>query len=200
MKTSRILMIIAGLLPVSLFFMPMWTIELGAPQYPEPLGMEIWITKIADMKDGDLANINIMNHYVGMKEIPEHIPEFDMFPWIVGGMCLLGVVFGLIGKRFLYLVWFYGAIILGMLGMYDFWLWEYDYGHSLDPKAAIKFMDESGKLLTYQPPLIGKAHILNFEATSLPAIGAYFLFAGIILSGVAYYVGRREAGLKFPKI
>ncbi|MBL4587032.1 MAG: hypothetical protein JKX84_08265, partial [Flavobacteriales bacterium] len=162
MKKSQILMIIAALLPASLFFVPMWTIELGAPQYPEPLGMEIWITKIADMKTGDLANINIMNHYVGMKKIPEHIPEFDTFPWVVGGMIVLGVVFGLIGKRLLYLLWFWIAAILGTIGMYDFWLWEYDYGHSLDPKAAIKFMDESGNLLTYQPPLIGTQTILNF--------------------------------------
>lgn len=193
-------MILAALLPVSLFFMPMWTIELGAPQYPEPLGMEIWITKIADMKPGDLANINIMNHYVGMKEIPEHIPEFDLFPWIVGGMILLGLIFGFIGNRFLYLAWFWIASILGCLGMYDFYQWEYDYGHSLDPKAAIKFMDSTGNLLTYQPPLIGTQTILNFEATSLPAAGAYLLFVGMALSIVAYWVGRYEAGHKFPPL
>ncbi|MGB0369250.1 MAG: hypothetical protein ACPGD8_07575, partial [Flavobacteriales bacterium] len=59
MKASKILMIIGALLPASLFFVPMWTIELSAPQYPEPLGMEIWINKIADMKTGDLQNINL---------------------------------------------------------------------------------------------------------------------------------------------
>ena len=193
-------MIIGALLPASLSFVPMWTIELGAPQYPEPLGMEIWITKIADMKSGDLANINIMNHYVGMKEIPEHIPEFDIFPWIVGGIVVLGVIFGLIGKRLLYLLWFWIAAILGTIGMYDFWLWEYDYGRSLNPKAAIKFMDETGTLLTYQPPLIGTQTILNFEASSWPAIGAYLLFLGMALSIAAYWTGRYEAGHKCPPL
>ena len=200
MNKSKWIMLVAALLPASLFFLPMWTIELSAPQYPEPLGMEIWITKIADMKPGDLQNINLMNHYVGMKEIPEHIPEFDVFPWVVGGMIVLGLIFAFVGNRILYLVWFWLAAILGCFGMYDFYQWEYDYGHSLDPKAAIKFMDESGNLLTYQPPLIGTQTILNFEATSLPAIGAYLLFLGMGLSIVAYWKARYDAGHKFPPI
>ncbi|MCF8464083.1 MAG: hypothetical protein K9G41_04540 [Flavobacteriales bacterium] len=200
MKASKIIMIIAALLPASLFFVPMWTIELSAPQYPEPLGMEIWITKIADMKTGDLQNINLMNHYVGMKEIPTHIPEFDVFPWVVGGMVILGVLLGFIGNRVLFLAWFWLAAIFGSIGMYDFYQWEYDYGHSLDAKAAIKFMDSAGELITYQPPLIGTQTILNFEATSLPAIGAYLLFLGMVLSIVAYWVGRYEAGHKFPPL
>lgn len=200
MKRSQWIMLIAALLPIALYFVPMWFIQLSAPQYPEPLGMEIWITKIADMKTGDLQNINLMNHYVGMKEIPEHIEEFEFFPWIVGFMVVLGVVLSFLGKRVGYLIWFWLFVLLGIAGMYDFYLWEYDYGHSLNPKAAIKFIDETGELITYQPPLIGTQTILNFQATSWPHIGAFFLLAGIILSGVAYYVGRLEAGLKFPKI
>lgn len=200
MKTSGILMLIGALLPISLFFLPMWTIQLSAPQYPEPLGMEIWITKIADMKTGDLQNINLMNHYVGMKEIPAKIPEFKFFPWIVAALILLGCIFAFIGNRILFLIWFWIAVLLGAAGMYDFYLWEYDYGHSLDPKAAIKFIDSTGALITYQPPLIGTQTILNFEATSLPAIGTYFLIIGVMLSGIAYYKGRLEAGLKFPKL
>ncbi|MBI1286514.1 MAG: hypothetical protein GC178_02950 [Flavobacteriales bacterium] len=196
MKTSKIIMIVAALLPLILFFLPMWTIQLSAPQYPDPLEMRIFITKI----DGDLQSINLMNHYVGMKMIPETIPEFEFFPWIVGGMILLGVVIGLIGNRFLFLIWFWVSAILGCFGMYDFYKWEYDYGTSLNPKAAIKFMDEAGKLITYQPPLIGTQTILNFQATSLPAIGAYVLFLGMVLSIVAYWVGRYEAGHKFPPL
>lgn len=193
-------MFVASLLPLALFIMPLWTIELGAPQYPEPLGMEIWINKIDGIKAGDIQNINLMNHYVGMKKIPEHMKEFDLFPYVVIGLSLLGIIFAFLGKRILYFIWFWGYILLGTIGMYDFYLWEYEYGHSLDPKAAIKFMDETGKLLTYQPPLFGTEHILNFEATSLPGTGAYFLAAAIAFSGIAYYLGRIESGLKLPKI
>ena len=193
-------MIVGSLLLLGTFVYPLWNIRLEAPQYPVPLGMYIHINKITDEGPFDVKNINLMNHYVGMKEIPTHIPEFDVFPWVIGGMIILGVILGFIGNRLLFLVWFWLAAIFGTIGMYDFYQWEYDYGHSLNPKAAIKFMNDAGELITYQPPLIGKQLILNFEASSWPAIGAYLLFLGMALSIVAYWVGRYEAGHKLPPL
>jgi hypothetical protein len=193
MKKSKLLMIIGSLLVLALFVFPMWNITLEAPQYPEPIGMDIWITKIADHNPHDVKNINLMNHYVGMKEIPEHIKEFEIFPWIVGGMVLLGLVFAFIGNHKLFLVWFIMMCMWGIAGMYDFYLWEYDYGHSLNPKAAIKFTNPDGTPMAYQPPLIGSKMILNFKAISLPMIGAYFLFAGMATSLVAFFIGKKEA-------
>ena len=42
--------------------------------------MDIYINKFEDAHPNDIKNINIMNHYVGMKDIPEVIPEFEIFP------------------------------------------------------------------------------------------------------------------------
>ncbi len=192
LNKSQILMMVGALLLLSLFALPMWQITLGAPQYPEPIGMNIWINKIADMNPNDLKNINLMNHYIGMEEIPEFIPEFKFFPYIVGCMVILGLLFGLSGKRKLYLTWFVMMCGLGILGMYDFWLWEYDYGHNLDPHAAIKFVDELGSPMAYQPPLIGQKTILNFVATSIPTYGAYLMFLGISLSLFAFFIAKKE--------
>ncbi|MCB0502093.1 MAG: hypothetical protein KDD32_05380 [Bacteroidetes bacterium] len=186
--TSRILMIIGALLILALFIFPMWNITLEAPQYPEAIGMDIWVNKITDHNPNDLKNINLMNHYVGMNAIPEKIPEFEYFPYIVIGMSILGIIFGWIGRRNLFLVWFCMMVILGTLGMYDFYLWEYDYGHNLDPTAAIKVPGQA-----YQPPLIGSKVILNFKAISSPMIGAYFLFTGILTALIAYFVARKQA-------
>lgn len=186
--TSRILMIIGALLILALFIFPMWNITLEAPQYPEAIGMDIWVNKITDHNPNDLKNINLMNHYVGMDAIPEKIPEFEYFPYIVIGMSILGIIFGWIGRRNLFLVWFCMMVILGTLGMYDFYLWEYDYGHNLDPTAAIKVPGQA-----YQPPLIGSKVILNFKAISSPMIGAYFLFTGILTALIAYFVARKQA-------
>lgn len=188
MKKSKLIMIIAALLPLALFVFPMWNIMLEAPQYPDSIGMDIWINKIADHNENDIQNINLMNHYVGMKEIPKHMPEFDYFPMVIVGMSILGVILGFVGNRKLFLVWFGMMVVLGALGMYDFYLWEYDYGHNLNPQAAIKFPGQA-----YQPPLIGSKMILNFKAISLPMTGAYFLFVGMMLSVVAFYVGKKEA-------
>ncbi len=192
MKKSKILMIIGAILLGGLFVLPLWNITLEAPQYPEPIGMDIWINKITDHNPNDLKNINLMNHYVGMKEIPEHLKEFELFPWVVGGMIILGLIFGFVGNHKLFLLWFVLMAIFGIAAMYDFYLWEYDYGHNLNPKAAIKFTNPDGTPMAYQPPLIGSKVILNFRAISLPMSGAYLLFSGMILSLVAFFVGRKE--------
>ena len=117
-------MIVGSALLLSLFVFPMWNITLKAPQYPDPIGMDIWINKFSDHNPNDIKNINIMNHYVGMQDIPEHIPEFDIFPKVVIGMSNSGSSPGLHRNRKLYLGWFILMLIFGSIAMYDFYLWN----------------------------------------------------------------------------
>jgi hypothetical protein len=196
MQRSKIYMIAGALLLLSLFALPLWNITLEAPQYPDAIGMNIYINKFAGASGNDIKNINIMNHYVGMKPIPEVIPEFAIFPYFLSGMIVLGVIFGFVGKRKLYLVWLGLMIVLGSLAMYDFYQWEYEYGHDLKANAAIKFTDKEGNPMTYQPPLIGAKVILNFRAISLPRVGTYLLFLGMGLSVLAFYQGKKESKKK----
>ncbi len=186
-------MLVGVILLGGLFAFPLWNITLEAPQYPEPIGMNIHINKMSDMNPNDIKNINIMNHYIGMKDIPESLPEFKIFPFVVIGMMALGLIiaFGLNYKW--YLVWFIMMCILGSAGMYDFYLWEYDYGHNLKENAAIKFTNPDGTPLAYQPPLLGTKTILNFIAHSYPRLGAYMLFSGMGLSLYAFFLGKKES-------
>ena len=186
-------MIVGSLLLLGLFVFPLWNITLEAPQYPIPLGMDIHINKFADMHEFDIKNINLMNHYVGMQYIPETIPEFKIFPVVIGVMIVLGVVFGFLGNYKLFLVWFILMSVLGTAGMYDFYLWEYDYGHNLDRKAIMIFKNPDGSVMGFQPPLFGSKDILNFKAHSYPRLGAYFLFTGMLLTVVAFFMGKKEA-------
>ncbi|MCF6222825.1 MAG: hypothetical protein L3J34_03750 [Flavobacteriaceae bacterium] len=192
MKKSKILMIIGSLLLLGLFVFPLWNITLEAPQYPIPLGMDIHINKFTDTHEFDIKNINLMNHYVGMKYIPETIPEFKIFPIVIGVMVFLGVIIGFVGKHKWFLYWFILMSILGIAGMYDFYLWEYDYGHNLDPKAIMKFTNPDGSIMGFQPPLFGTKHILNFTAHSYPRAGAYFMFTGMMLTFISFFVGKKE--------
>jgi len=200
MKKSRIMMIVGALLLLGLFAFPMWKIMLKAPQYPQPIGMHIWVNKFKDAEPNNIKNINILNHYVGMKPIPEQIPEFEVFPIAIGIMSFLGVLIGLLGWRRLYLAWFIIMVILGSIGMYDFYNWEYEYGHNLKENAPIQFTDESGEPMAYQPPLIGNKRILNFDATSVPMAGSYLMFAGMFLTLVAYFVARKEEEKNYEPI
>jgi len=193
MKKSKILMIVGALFLTGLFVFPLWNITLEAPQYPIPLGMDIFINKFQDTNEFDIKNINLMNHYVGMKYIPETIPEFKIFPIVVGIMIVLGVILGFVGNYKLFLGWFILMSILGISGMYDFYLWEYDYGHNLDPKAIMNFKNPDGSTMGFQPPLFGSKDILNFKAHSYPLAGAYFMFVGMMLTVVAFFVGKKEA-------
>ena len=185
-------MILGSLLLLGLFVFPLWNITLEAPQYPIPLGMDIYINKFVDTNEFDIKNINLMNHYVGMQNIPDTIPEFKIFPLVIGLMVLLGVIVGFLGKYKLFLFWFILMSILGIAGMYDFYLWEYDYGHNLDPKAIMNFKNPDGSVMGFQPPLFGTKYILNFTAHSYPRTGAYFMFFGMILTVIAFFVVKKE--------
>lgn len=192
MKTSKLLMLLAALLPLGLFLFPLWNITLEAPQYPIPLGMNIYINDFADANPHDIKNINLMNHYVGMKYIPEAIPEFKIFPMGIIITTILGLIIGFKFNYKWFLGWFILMVLLSAAGLYDFYLWEHDYGHNLDPKAIMKFTNPDGSIMGFQPPLFGTKKILNFTAHSYPRFGAYFLAAGIGLSLFAFFIGRKE--------
>lgn len=183
--TSRAMMAFAALTLATVFLFPIWKITLIAPQYPgEGISLFIWIYKITGDTPYSLQNINILNHYVGMKHIePNSIPELSYFPYVIGGMVVLALFFAAIGKRILYLTWTLIMGVLGILGIYDFYLWEYDYGHHLDPTAPIKVPG-----MTYQPPLLGEKYLLNFLAKSYPSWGSISIALSLVLAVVAFYI------------
>ena len=180
-------MVLAVLALLTLFVFPMWKIVLYAPQYPDGVEMHIWINKIGGETPSTLQNINILNHYVGMKKIePDDIQELKYFPYIILFMAALGLLAAIVNKKGFYLAWVVLMVVLAIAGLYDFYLWEYDYGHTLDPKAPMQFEDAS-----FQPPLLGKKIILNFTALSLPHIGGYFAGLSIVLTALAWWFKRK---------
>ena len=132
-----------------------------------------------------------MNHYVGMKYIPESIPEFKIFPAVIIVMSIIGLFLSFKANHKWFLSCFVVMLVLAVAGIYDFYLWEHDYGHNLDPKAIMKFTNPDGSIMGFQPPLFGSKDILNFRAHSYPQLGAYFLAFGMFLSLVAFWIGKK---------
>ncbi len=159
---------------VFVLFNPIWRIELAAPQYPEGL----MITINANGLGGDVAIINGLNHYIGMKTLHnEDFIEFKILPYLIAIFSLFFILVAIIGKRKLMYVLFISFLLFGTIAMIDFWKWEYNYGHNLDPNAAIIVPG-----MAYQPPLIGYKQLLNFGAYSIPDIGGWlFIVAGVLL-------------------
>lgn len=200
MKKAGVIMIIGSLLLLGLFKFPLWNIMLGAPQYPDPLGMNIHIQGIQGVEEFDLQNIDGLNHYIGMKTIPkaEDMWEFTVFPKVIIGMVILGVIIGLLGvfKKASYkyfLAWFVLMSVLGLLGMYDFNNWLTEYGSDLDPNAILKLNNPDGTPMSYKPPLIGHQKLLNFDVDSWPHIGGYLMFIGMTLTLVAFWIGKKAS-------
>lgn len=189
MKTqSKIIVIFASLILILSFFFPIWYIDLEAPQYPEGIGLEIWLNKITGQNPHDLANINGLNHYIGMKEIvPEAIPELKIMPFIIIFLILFGLISGISGKRSLVYIWVVLFFMIAAVGFYDFYMWEYDYGHNLNPHAAIKIPG-----MAYQPPLIGSKMLLNFNAISMPHIGLWLMVFAVVLAVVALIIDKKS--------
>ena len=192
MIKARFLMLAASLMVLAVFLFPLWRIVLEAPQYPDPLGMEIHVDAIAGLNQHDIKNINLMNHYIGMKAIPDHMPELDIFPVVMSAMALLGTLIAAKGSYRWFAAWFVAMALLGCAGMLDFYLWSYDYGHTLDPKAIIKFTNPDGSPMAYQPPIIGTKKILNFTVHSYPQIGGYLLVLSVVISFIAALVARKK--------
>jgi copper chaperone NosL len=182
---SRIIIAIASLTLIATYFLPVWFIFLIAPQYPEGLTMKIWLNNIT----GQVEIINGLNHYIGMKHIkPEMFPEFAYMVYIVGFFILFGLVVAITGKRKLLFAYLVLTVIGGAAAMYDFYKWGYDYGHNLDPKAAIQVPG-----LSYQPPLFGHKTLLNFDAYSYPDTGGWIVIGvGICFFLVWIYEWRRN--------
>lgn len=181
--TSRIIVALVALALACTYFLPLWTISLDAPQYPEGLGIEIWINQIRGQHPNDLNKINNLNHYIGMKKIdPSSIPELRVMPWIMRLLMLLGLTTAILGRRNFLSVWLMLFLLVAVAGLVDYYLWGYDYGHNLDLEHAI--IKVPG--MSYQPPLIGSKNLLNFTATSLPGFGGWIAISSFLLGLVVW--------------
>ncbi len=186
---TRILLTLSGIALVAVLFLPIWKIELNAPQYPEGLSLTVHATGLR----GNVAIINGLNHYIGMKTLHnEDFPEFTILPFCIGFFVLLFLLAAIMNKRKLFFTTFFLFVAFGVIAMADFWRWEYNYGHNLDPHAAIIVPG-----MAYQPPLIGYKQLLNFGAYSIPDIGGWiFIGCGALLLTSLFVELRRGMKLK----
>jgi len=171
---SRIILIISGIFSSIAVFVPLWRIELSAPQYPEGLVLQMYTYKLA----GQVDIINGLNHYIGMGTLhAENFIEFTILPYIIGVFACLFWLTAWKNNRTWLLSVTISFALFGILSMADFWRWEYNYGHNLDPHAAIVVPG-----MSYQPPLIGFKQLLNMGAFSIPDIGGWLItLTGLLL-------------------
>lgn len=173
-STTRILVGMAGAVLFIALFVPIWQIQLTAPQYPE--GLELFIH--ADKLSGDVKIINGLNHYIGMKELhKDDFIEFVVLPYIIVFLGVMGLLTAVVNRRELFFFWVIFFAVFGILTIIRFYLWLYDYGHNLDPKAPIQVPG-----MSYQPPMIGYKKLLNFGAYSIPVTGGWIMIGAVVMA------------------
>jgi copper chaperone NosL len=191
----------AALLIAATFLFPLWRVNLVAPQYPEGLGLYIAIDEVKGVEQYDIRNINALNHYIGMKPIePDAIPELRFMPYVVIALIVTALAVAMRGRRRWLYFWLAAFALVAVVGLIDFWRWEYDYGHNLDLEhAAIQVPG-----MSYQPPLIGSKQLLNITTTSWPALGGIALILAMLLAlaavGTEWRATRRKRALAFAAL
>jgi len=174
---ARLLVLGAGVLLVVACAFPLWRITMFANQFPEGLRLSIYSYKLVGGAGGaDLEGINILNHYIGMRDISAaDFVEMRFIPFALGVFFLLALRTGVFARirdlvDLTVLLLYFSAFSFGV-----FWYRMYTYGHVLNPEAPIK-------VAPFTPPIFGHQHLANFEIYSYPGLGTFLLLgAGVTL-------------------
>jgi len=187
---SRILIVLAALIIIPALFLPLWSLEFWSQQYPEGLEMYVYTHKLESGDDGnDLVEINILNHYIGMKAIEAE--DFSEFKWLPLALLIFifiafrAAVFGKMGKLVDAVFLF---VYFGIYSLWTFWYRLYTYGHNLDPRAPVN-------LEPFMPPVFGYKPVGQFKVWSYPEAGGYLLGVFVLLLLAAMWLSRKEEAI-----
>lgn len=184
----RLLLLLAALLIVPTYSVPLWRMTMFAPQYPDGLRLEISSWRLDGGNGGqDVKEINLLNHYIGMKDLSaEDFSEFKWMPFVLGALGLLFLraavhdrVAALLDVSMLF-------VYFAAFSLWSFAYKLYRYGHNLAPTAAVK-------VAPFMPPMFGHKTLANFEVYSYPAPASYALGMVALVLAVAFYLAVREA-------
>lgn len=186
---SRILALVAAVLLIPSFLFPLYQMTLYSNQFPDGLVLKIYSYTLeggVSQNRDDLREINSLNHYIGMRPLLESdFSEFKWLPFGIGAFVLLAlraIAFGKMSKLVdLVALFLYFAL-------FSFWSFGhrlYQYGHVLDPTAAIK-------VKPFTPPLFGTHQIANFSVNNYPGPAAYLIAASLALMIVALMMSARQ--------
>ena len=158
--------------------LPLWTMSMSAPQYPKGLRLYAYGAGM----QGDVPELNILNHYIGMPPIVAPAFETAMFPI---GIAVL-IVLCLIAPAHRWLLRAAAvATTLVPVGILADLQWRlYTFGHTLNPKAPIR-------LQAFTPLVLGQTQMGNFISTAMISWGFVALVGATLLLFLGGRISRR---------
>lgn len=179
--STALLIAAAALLAISTFA-PYWRMRLNAPQYPGGL----FVTVYVDHMEGDVAEIDGLNHYIGMRPLNEAANiERSLAPIAIVVIALM-----IIGVAFIHSKWFavfaIPAMTFPFIFLADMWVWLWYYGNNLDPTAPL-----SAAVKPFTPAILGTGYVGQFSTTANLQLGWYIALVAAILAGFGLHYRRR---------
>lgn len=169
----------AAVLLVASAFLPLWRMELIAPQYPKGLVLYAYGYKFADSQPSDdydeIREINTLNHYIGMKPLKE-VTEMKLFIPGLAALVAATVAASVISwqRKWLRLLVIAGYWTFPLFFIADLQYWLYDYGHTMNPDAPLD-------LEPFTPKVLGETRVWNFHTDNTFSSGFYLLVAAALL-------------------
>jgi len=166
--------------------LPLWTMTMRAPQYPKGLHLQAYGTGMT----GDLHELNILNHYIGMPPIEAPAFETAMFPIGIAALIVLCLLSPL--HRWLRRLAVVATVAVPLVILADLQWRLYTFGHTLNPKAPIR-------LKAFTPLVLGQTEMGNFISTSMISSGFVCLVGATLLLFLGGRISRRfEAHTRVP--
>lgn len=180
-RRRRFLVLGLSLAGVALFAasyaLPWWNFKLVAPQYPKGLMLIIHLTGVT----GDVAEINTINHYIGMGHIDDAATfERTYAAWLIGGLGLAVIAAILAAGKHLTTAAAWIAVSFPVGFVLDSQYWMYRFGHDLDPTAAIE-------IAPFTPTVIGAGKVGQFVTMATPAAGFWVAMLGVVMVAIAVW-------------
>ncbi len=181
-KLPTIFLGLAAFCLIISIFLPYWNMNLEAPQYPNGLGVQTYVNRVA----GDVQEIDGLNHYIGMRPLAEAAQlerSLSIFMIIVTGLLVVGAIF--IHTKWAVLLAL-PALLFPVIFLADMYYWLRNFGQNLDPTAAL-----SNYIEPFIPPLFGEGLIGQFKTVASFGAGFYLACLASILILVGLYFHRR---------
>lgn len=188
---GRVLVLVAAVVLATTFLFPIWHMTFVAQQYPEGLELFIYSHALIGGDDGnDLTEINVLNHYIGMRELlPEDFSELKWIPLVLGAIIVLALRSVVIGTLKSVLDVLVLSAYFGAFSLWSFWYKLSTYGHDLDPRAAVQ-------VDPFTPPVFGYNMVGQFEVWSYPSPGTWLMLAFGLLLIAALVLSWRDTSPK----
>ncbi len=171
----------AALVVASIFF-PYWRMRLNAPQYPKGLFLTVYI----DHLQGDISEIDGLNHYIGMAPLSEAAG----IERLLAPVAMAAIVLMVLATAFVHRKWFapltLPAMLLPLVFLGDMYYWLRSYGQNLDPSAAL-----SSAIKPFTPTLIGHGEIGQFSTDASLEPGFWLAVGASILINVGLHYRRK---------